>query len=177
MPTVPCRLCKRDKFFTRKKKRICPTNSWVCNFWTHKNSFDVCRQNVFRASVSSFVADVEVSRRLDRRNGKMQFCRLCKACKNNFCSSGFCQTDGVKCCLGVVLVLYLGKQFATKKPLPIPVCKRANYSAKSQKQTSGKYFFQCKKRQTADFFFLLLRFSFCKNIKVKTIMIFLKMRL
>ena len=129
MPTVPCRLCKRDKFFTRKK-RICPTNSWVCNFWTHKNSFDVCRQNVFRASVSSFVADVEVSRRLDRRNGKMQFCRLCKACKNNFCSSGFCQTDGVKCCLGVVLVRYLGKQFATKKPLPTPVCKRQTYVQK-----------------------------------------------
>ena len=87
-------------------------------------------------------------------SGKMQFCRLCKACKNNFCSSGFCQTDGVKCCLGVVLVLYLGKQFA-KKPLPIPVCKRANYSAKSQKQTSGKYFFQCKKRQTAGLFFVV----------------------
>ena len=52
----------------------------------------------------------------------MQFCRLCKACKNNFCSSGFCQTEEVKRCLGVVLVLYLGKQFA-KKPLPIPVCK------------------------------------------------------
>lgn len=52
--------------FLHGKKRICPTNRCVCNFWAHKNFFDVCRQNVFRASVSSFVADVEVSRRLDR---------------------------------------------------------------------------------------------------------------
>ena len=36
-----------------------------------------------------------------------------------------------------------------------PRVQRANYSAESQKQTSGKYFFQCKKRQTADFFFVV----------------------
>ena len=53
-----------------------------------------------------------------------------------------------------MLVLYLGKQFA-KKLLPTPVCKRANYSAKSQKQTRENIFFQCKKRQTADFFFVV----------------------
>lgn len=59
----------------------------------------------------------------------MRICRFCKACKNNFCSSGFCHTYGVKCCLCVVLVLYLGKQFA-KKPLPTPVCKRQTYVQK-----------------------------------------------
>lgn len=143
----------KETNFLHEKERICPTNSWVCNFWTHKNSFDVCRQNVFRASVSSFVADVEVSRRLDRRNGKMQFCRLCKACKNNFCSSGFCQTDGVKCCLGVVLVLYLGKQFA--KNLCQPLCAKGKLTCRKLKTNSGKYFFQCKKRQTAGFFFVV----------------------
>ena len=49
--------------------------------------------------------------------------------QKQFCSRGFCQTDGVKCCLGVVLVLYLGKQFA-KKPLPTTVCKRQTYVQK-----------------------------------------------
>lgn len=118
----------KETNFLHEKKRICPTNSWVCNFWTHKNFFDVCRQNVFRASVSSFVADVEVSRRLDRQNGKMQFCRLCKACKNNFCSSGFCQTDGVKCCLCVVSVRYL-RQTICKKITANPCVQKANFRA------------------------------------------------
>lgn len=135
MPTVHCRLCKRDKFFTRQKAYL--SDKQLCmQFWTHKNFFDVCRRNALHASVSSFVADVEVSRRLDRRNGKMQFCRLCKACKNNFCSSGFCQTDGVKCCLGVVLVLYLGKQFA--KNLCQPLCAKGKLTCRKLKTNSGK---------------------------------------
>ena len=74
----------KETNFLHGKERICPTNSWVCNFWTHKNSFDVCRQNVFRASVSSFVADVEVSRRLDRRNGKCNFVAGAKHAKTIF---------------------------------------------------------------------------------------------
>ena len=136
MPPVPCRLCKRDKFFTRKK-RICPTNRWVCKFWTHKNFFDVCRQNAFHASVANFVADVEVSRRLDRRNGKMQFCRLCKAGKNNFCSSGFCQTEGVKRCLCVVSVRYLRQTSATKTLCQFP-CAKGKLQCKKPNTNSGK---------------------------------------
>ena len=67
----------------------------------------------------------------------MQFCRLCKACKNNFCSSGFCQTEEVKRCLGVVLVRYL-RQTICKKNSANPRVQRANYSVKSQKQTREK---------------------------------------
>lgn len=114
--------------FLHGKERICPTNSWVMQFLAHRNFPDVCRQNAFHASVANFVADVEVSRRLDRRNGKMQFCRLCKACKNNFCSSGFCQTDGVKCCLCVVSVRYL-RQTICKKITANPCVQKANLRA------------------------------------------------
>ena len=70
--------------FLHGKKRICPTNSWVMQFLAHRNFPDVCRQNAFRASVANFVADVEVSRRLDRRNGKCEFVVFAKHAKTIF---------------------------------------------------------------------------------------------
>lgn len=63
-------LQKVQIFYTAKSVFVRQTV--VCKFWTHKNFFDVCSQNAFRASVASFVADVEVFRRLDRQKGNMQ---------------------------------------------------------------------------------------------------------
>ena len=88
MPTVPCRLCKWDKFFTRQRAYLSDKPLGV-QFLDAQKSFDVCRQNVFRASVSSFVADVEVSRRLDRRNGKCEFVVFAKHAKTIFAVAVF----------------------------------------------------------------------------------------
>ena len=106
---------------------------------------------------------------------KCNFVAFAKHVKK-FCSRGFCHTYGVKCCLCVVTVRYLRQTSATKTLCQFP-CAKGQITVQKVKNKLGKIFFQCKKRQTADFFFLLLRFSFCKNIKVKTIIIFLKMRL
>lgn len=73
-----------------------------------------------------------------------------------------------------MLVRYLRQTICKKKPLPTPVCKRQTYVQKI-KNKLGKIFFPMQKTANSRFlFFLLLRFSFCKNIKVKTIIIFLK---
>ena len=138
--------------FLHGKKRICPTNSWVMQFLAHRNFPDVCRQNAFHASVANFVADVEVSRRLDRRNGKMQFCRLCKACKNNFAVAVL--SDGRCKVLFMRRACPLPRQtICNKKTSANPCVQKANLRAESQKQTSGKYFFNAKNgKQQISFF-------------------------
>ncbi len=136
MPTVPCRLCKRDKFFTRQRAYLSDKQLGNAIFGRTKISLTFAGKTF---SVQAFQVSLPTLRfsaglTVETENANLSFLQ---SMQKQFCSRGFCHTYGVKCCLGVVLVRYLGKQFA-KKPLPTLVCKRANYSAKSQKQTREK---------------------------------------
>ena len=84
---------------------------------------------------------------------KCKFCRFCKTCKNNFCSSGFCHTYGVKCCLCVVSVRYL-RQTICKKNLCQPLCAKGKLTCRKSKTNLGKIFFPMQKngKQQISFF-------------------------
>lgn len=66
------------------------------------------------------------------------------------------------------------RQTICKKISANPRVQRANYSAKSQKQTSGKYFFQCKKTANSRFLFFVVEVLVLQKYKSKNNNDFLK---
>ena len=87
--------------------------------------------------------------------------------QKQFCSRGFCQTYGVKSCLGVVLVRYLGKQFATKKTSANPCVQKGKLQCKKSKTNLGKIFFPMQKTANSRFLFFVVEVFVLQKYKSK----------